>query len=298
VKNNRAFSTRSDRLLGAFLVVFVWFWVIVVAYPLVYVVAASLSSPRAVISGRVWLWPVEPTLMAYRAVFANKQLLTGFANSSLYMVVGTAISLVLTVFAAYPLSRKELRGRGAINGLFLFTMIFSGGMIPSYLLVKDLGMRDTIWSMVLPSAFSVWNMLIARTYFQTTIPDELYEAAELDGCSDFRFLGRIVLPLSGPILAVVGLYYAIGLWNGYFNALLYIDSLRLYPLQLVLRNILVLGNIDISMLQDFEAMARKQGLADLLKYAVIVVASLPVMVMYPFVQKFFVKGVMVGAMKG
>jgi putative aldouronate transport system permease protein len=290
--------SRADRLLGAFFAVFIWFWVIVIAYPLIYVVAASFSSPQAVISGKVWLWPVQPTLRAYRAVFANGQLLTGFVNSTIYMVLGTAISLVLTVFAAYPLSRKELGGRGLINGLFLFTMIFSGGMIPSYLLVKDLGLRDTIWSMVLPSAFSVWNMLIARTYFETTIPDELYEAAELDGCSDFRFLGRIVLPLSGPILAVIGLYYAVGLWNGYFNALLYIDSQRLYPLQLVLRNILVLGNIDISMLQDFEAMTRKQGLADLLKYAVIVVASLPVMVMYPFVQRFFVKGVMVGAMKG
>ena len=298
MRSRNLYVTRSDRALTLFLDGFLWFWTLVVAYPLVYVLSASLSSPQAVIGGKVWLLPVEPTLRAYQAVFRNKMILTGFANSTLYMVLGTAISLVLTVFAAFPLSRRELAGRKALNALFLFTMIFSGGMIPTYLVVKDLGLRNTVWAVVLPSAFSVWNMIITRTYFQTNIPDELYEAAQLDGCSDFRFLRRVVLPLSGPILAVIGLYYAVGLWNGYFNALLYIDSQRLYPLQLVLRDILVLSNMDMSMMQDFSEMLRKQGLASLLKYAVIVVASLPVMLAYPFVQRFFVKGVMVGAMKG
>jgi len=298
MRSRNLYVTRSDRALTLFLDGFLWFWTLVVAYPLVYVLSASLSSPQAVIGGKVWLLPVEPTLRAYQAVFRNKMILTGFANSTLYMVLGTAISLALTVFAAFPLSRRELAGRKALNALFLFTMIFSGGMIPTYLVVKDLGLRNTVWAVVLPSAFSVWNMIITRTYFQTNIPDELYEAAQLDGCSDFRFLRRVVLPLSGPILAVIGLYYAVGLWNGYFNALLYIDSQRLYPLQLVLRDILVLSNMDMSMMQDFSEMLRKQGLASLLKYAVIVVASLPVMLAYPFVQRFFVKGVMVGAMKG
>ncbi|HOX31406.1 MAG TPA: carbohydrate ABC transporter permease [Spirochaetales bacterium] len=298
MRSRNLYVTRSDRALTLFLDGFLWFWTLVVAYPLVYVLSASLSSPQAVIGGKVWLLPVEPTLRAYQAVFRNKMILAGFANSTLYMVLGTAISLALTVFAAFPLSRRELAGRKALNALFLFTMIFSGGMIPTYLVVKDLGLRNTVWAVVLPSAFSVWNMIITRTYFQTNIPDELYEAAQLDGCSDFRFLRRVVLPLSGPILAVIGLYYAVGLWNGYFNALLYIDSQRLYPLQLVLRDILVLSNMDMSMMQDFSEMLRKQGLASLLKYAVIVVASLPVMLAYPFVQRFFVKGVMVGAMKG
>jgi multiple sugar transport system permease protein/putative aldouronate transport system permease protein len=290
--------TLSDRALSVFMTAFLWFWLVVVAYPLVYVVSSSLSSPEAVIAGSVWFLPVEPTLRAYRAVFNNRNIMRGFFNSTVYMALGTAISLTLTVLAAFPLSRKEFVGRRFFNGLFLFTMIFSGGMIPTYLVVKDLGLRDTIWAMVLPSAFSVWNMLITRTYFQTTIPDELYEAAQIDGCSDFRFLYRIALPLSGPILAVIGLYYAVGLWNGYFNALLYIDSQRLYPLQLVLRDILILSDFDIGMMQDFNELLRKQGLANLLKYAVIVVASLPVMIAYPFVQQYFVKGVMVGATKG
>jgi multiple sugar transport system permease protein/putative aldouronate transport system permease protein len=298
MKSHNAYSCRSDRILGIVMKVFLWSWVIVIAYPLVFVVSASFSSPQAVITGKVWLWPVEPTLKAYRAVFTNPKILTGFLNSTIYMVVGTAVSLVLTVCAAFPLSRKEFAGRGFFNGLFIFTMIFSGGMIPTYLVIKDLGMRNTIWAVILPSAFSVWNMIITRTYFQTTIPDELYEAAGIDGCSDFRFLARVVLPLSGPILAVIGLYYGVGLWNSYFNALLYIDTQALYPLQLVLRDILILGNLDISMMQDFNELLRKTGLASLLKYAVIVVASVPVMVAYPFVQRFFVKGVMVGAMKG
>ncbi len=215
-----------------------------------------------------------------------------------HTVLGTAISLVLTVCAAYPLSRKELVGRRFFNGLFLFTMLFSGGMIPTYLVVKDLGLRNTIWAMVIPSAFSVWNMIVTRTYFQTTIPDELYEAAQLDGCSDFRFLRSVVIPLSGPILAVIGLYYAVGQWNSYFNALLYIDTPKLYPLQLVLRDILVLNNTDMTMMQDVNEMIRKLGLANQLKYAVIVVASVPVMLVYPFVQRYFIKGTMVGAIKG
>jgi putative aldouronate transport system permease protein len=298
MKKRTVYATGADRVLSVFLNAFLWFWIVVIAYPLIYVVAASFSSSHAVISGKVWLWPVEPSLRAYRAVFNNGQILSGFYNSTVYMVLGTAISLVLTVLAAYPLSRKELVGGRIFSGLFLFTMLFSGGLIPTYLVVKDLGLRNTIWAMILPSAFSVWNMIITRTYFQTAIPDELYEAAQLDGCSDFRFLNRIVLPLSGPILAVIGLYYAVGNWNGYFNALLYLDASRLYPLQLVLRDILVLGNIDISMVKDFDEMVRKQGLADLLKYAVIVVASVPVMVLYPFIQRYFVKGVMIGAVKG
>ncbi|MEC0176989.1 carbohydrate ABC transporter permease [Paenibacillus favisporus] len=271
---------------------------IVVLYPLVFVVSASFSSSTAVLSGRVWLWPVEPTLEGYRAVFKNAMVVKGFLNTMFYTVAGTGINLVLSVMAAYPLSRKDFRGRNGFMLLFVFTMMFSGGLIPSYLLVKDLGMIDTVWAMLLPTALSVWNVIIMRTYFQTTIPDELLEASQLDGCSDLRFLLRIVLPLSGPILAVIALFYAVGHWNQYFNAMIYLKRAELYPLQLVLRDILVQNEVNIDMLGDAKTAAARQGLRELLKYSLIVVTSFPLLVVYPFVQKFFVKGVMIGSLKG
>ncbi|MET3544720.1 multiple sugar transport system permease protein/putative aldouronate transport system permease protein [Paenibacillus favisporus] len=271
---------------------------IVVLYPLVFVVSASFSSSTAVLSGRVWLWPVEPTLEGYRAVFKNAMVVKGFINTMFYTVAGTGINLVFSVMAAYPLSRKDFRGRNGFMLLFVFTMMFSGGLIPSYLLVKDLGMIDTVWAMLFPAALSVWNVIIMRTYFQTTIPDELLEASQLDGCSDLRFLLRIVLPLSGPILAVIALFYAVGHWNQYFNAMIYLKRAELYPLQLVLRDILVQNEVNIDMLGDAKTAAARQGLRELLKYSLIVVTSFPLLVVYPFVQKFFVKGVMIGSLKG
>ncbi|WP_145018617.1 carbohydrate ABC transporter permease [Paenibacillus sp. Y412MC10] len=271
---------------------------IVVLYPLIFVVSASFSSSTAVLSGRVWLWPVEPTLEGYRAVFKNAMVVKGFLNTMFYTVAGTGINLVFSVMAAYPLSRKDFRGRNGFMLLFVFTMMFSGGLIPSYLLVKDLGMIDTVWAMLLPAALSVWNVIIMRTYFQTTIPDELLEASQLDGCSDLRFLLRIVLPLSGPILAVIALFYAVGHWNQYFNAMIYLKRAELYPLQLVLRDILVQNEVNIDMLGDAKTAAARQGLRELLKYSLIVVTSFPLLVVYPFVQKFFVKGVMIGSLKG
>lgn len=271
---------------------------IVVLYPLIFVVSASFSSSTAVLSGRVWLWLVEPTLEGYRAVFKNAMVVKGFLNTMFYTVAGTGINLVFSVMAAYPLSRKDFRGRNGFMLLFVFTMMFSGGLIPSYLLVKDLGMIDTVWAMLLPAALSVWNVIIMRTYFQTTIPDELLEASQLDGCSDLRFLLRIVLPLSGPILAVIALFYAVGHWNQYFNAMIYLKRAELYPLQLVLRDILVQNEVNIDMLGDAKTAAARQGLRELLKYSLIVVTSFPLLVVYPFVQKFFVKGVMIGSLKG
>lgn len=271
---------------------------IVVLYPLIFVVSASFSSSTAVLSGRVWLWPVEPTLEGYRAVFKNAMVVKGFINTMFYTVAGTGINLVFSVMAAYPLSRKDFRGRNGFMLLFVFTMMFSGGLIPSYLLVKDLGMIDTVWAMLLPAALSVWNVIIMRTYFQTTIPEEILEASQLDGCSDLRFLLRIVLPLSGPILAVIALFYAVGHWNQYFNAMIYLKRADLYPLQLVLRDILVQNEVNIDMLGDAKTAAARQGLRELLKYSLIVVTSFPLLVVYPFVQKFFVKGVMIGSLKG
>lgn len=288
----------ADRLFTIFNYIMLTLVLILVLYPLIYVVSASFSSSSAVLSGRVWLWPVEPTLEGYKAVFKNAMVLKGFTNTIFYTLAGTAINLVLSVMAAYPLSRKDFRGRNVFMLLLVFTMLFNGGLIPTYLIVKDLGMIDTVWAMLIPSALSVWNVIIMRTYFQTTIPNELLEASQLDGCSDFRFLRSIVLPLSGPILAVIALFYAVGHWNQYFNAMIYLKRSDLYPLQLVLRDILVQNEVNIDMLGDAKTAAARQGLRELLKYSLIVVTSVPLLVVYPFLQKFFVKGVMIGSIKG
>lgn len=288
----------ADRLFTIFNYVMLSLVLMIVLYPLIYVVSASFSSSSAVLSGRVWLWPVEPTLDGYKAVFKNAMVIKGFMNTVFYTLAGTAINLILTVMAAYPLSRKDFKGRNAFMLLFVFTMLFNGGLIPTYLIVKDLGMIDTVWSMLVPAALSVWNVIIMRTYFQTTIPNELLEASQLDGCSDFRFLRSIVLPLSGPILAVIALFYAVGHWNQYFNAMIYLKRADLYPLQLVLRDILVQNEVNIDMLGDAKTAAARQGLRELLKYSLIVVTSVPLLVVYPFLQKFFVKGVMIGSIKG
>ncbi len=274
------------------------FFFLTVLYPLVYILSASFSSSDAVISGKVWLWPVDPGLKGYKAVFEYKAIWIGFGNSLLYTVVGTVINVILTIVAAYPLSRKDFVFRNGIMFIFVFTIMFSGGIIPNYLLVKDLGLLDTRWSMILPSALSVFNVIITRTYFQTNIPHEMLEASQVDGCTDWKFLLRIVLPLSGPIIAVITLFYAVGHWNSYFNALLYLKDRSLYPLQLVLRSILVQNQIDPSMVTSEEDLVARQGLADLLKYSLIVVATVPVLIIYPFVQKHFVKGVMIGSIKG
>ncbi|WP_309119937.1 carbohydrate ABC transporter permease [Paenibacillus sp.] len=271
---------------------------IVVAYPLIYVVSASFSSTYAVMSGKVWLWPVEPSLEGYKAIFKNNNVLTGFANTFLYTAAGTLLNVVMTILAAYPLSRRDFRGRAGFMLLLVFTMMFNGGLIPTYLLVKELSMLDTIWSLIVPTALSVWNVIIMRTYFQTTIPHELLEASQLDGCNDFRFLLRIVLPLSGPIVAVIALFYGVGHWNQYFNAMIYLKNPDLYPLQLVLRDILIQNEVNIEMLGDAKTAAARQGLRELLKYSLIVVTSVPLLIVYPFVQKFFVKGVMIGSIKG
>jgi putative aldouronate transport system permease protein len=288
-KGDARFTWLNYALLGLF--------VITILYPLIYIISASFSSYHALISGKVWLWPVEPTLEGYIAVFKYKLIWTGFRNSLFYTIAGTLINVVMTLLAAYPLSRKDLDGRNALMFLFVFTTMFSGGLIPTYLLVKDIGILNTQWAMLLPGALNVWNMVVTRTYFQTAIPDEMLEAAKIDGCSDFRFLWKIVLPLSGPIIAVITLFYAVGHWNQFFNALIYLKQQSLYPLQIVLRDILVQNEVDVSML-DTEDAAKREGLRELLKYALIVVSSVPMLVVYPFVQKHFVKGVMVGSLKG
>ena len=271
---------------------------LVVFLPLVYIVSASFSDPQAVISNEVWFLPVRPTLRGYQAVFKNRNILTGFANSFYYMIVGTLVNIVMTVMCAYPLSRKEFTARNKVAMIFVFTMYFSGGLIPTYMLVNSLGLVNTRWSMIIPSAMSTYNMIICRTYFVNSIPDELYEAGQLDGCTPFKYLLRVVVPLSKPILAVLVLYYGVTKWNSYFDAMIYLKSQTMVPLQIVLRDILILNQVDYTMISDASAIAAQRGLTDLLKYSTIVVAFLPVLCIYPFVQKYFVKGVMIGAVKG
>ncbi|WP_245708601.1 carbohydrate ABC transporter permease [Ruania alba] len=270
-------------------------FLLVVLLPLIYIVASSFSDPLAVSSGEVFLWPVDFTLRGYEAVLSDPQILTGYANSLFYTVVGTLISVTFTVAIAYPLSRRDLFGRNVITMGVVFTMLFSGGLIPTYLVVQSLGMLDTRWALLLPQAIGVWQVIIARSFFRTSIPDELAEAAQLDGARDLRFLWSVVLPLSKPLLAVIALMYAIFQWNSYFDALLYIRDSDLQPLQIVLRNILIVGSgsgMDVG-----DAIARQQ-MADLVKYSLIVVSSVPVLLIYPFVARHFTKGVMVGSVKG
>ncbi|WP_100405516.1 carbohydrate ABC transporter permease [Bacillus solitudinis] len=288
----------SDKIFAAMNTIFLCIVALIVLYPLIYIVSASFSSPSAVLSGKVWLWPVEPTLKGYKAVFEYKRVWTGFANSLFYTTVGTMLNVTITVMAAYALSRKDLVGRNLVMMLCVFTMLFHAGIIPIYLVVQELGLLNTRWAMILPTALAVWNLIIARTFFQVTIPDELLEAAQIDGCSDFKFFFKVVVPLSAPIIAVLTLFYAVGHWNQYFQALLYIRDPNLFPLQIILRDILIRNEVDASMIADVRAAAEQDGLRQLLKYSLIVIASIPVLVIFPFVQKHFVKGVMIGSLKG
>lgn len=271
---------------------------LIVLLPLIYVMAASFSSPASVVRGDVWLWPVNPSLRGYQAVFKNPKIGIGFYNSFFYLIAGTAVNLVMTILCAYPLTRKEFKARKLVGALLVFTMYFNGGMVPTYMVVQKLGLLNTRWAMIIPVAMSVWNVILCRTYISSTIPDEMYEAASIDGCGPFYFMIRIVIPLSAPILAVLALYYGTSHWNTYFNALIYLNRAKLQPLQLVLREILVQNKIDPTMVVDVRELSERQGLTDLLKYSVIVVATVPMMCVYPFVQKYFIRGVMIGAVKG
>lgn len=291
-------ESKGDRLFVAFVYLFLTLILVIVAVPLIYILSSSVSSPQAVTSGKVWLFPVDFTLDGYKAVFRNPQIGVGYLNSLFYTVVGTVVNVALTIMLGYPLAKKTLYGRSFFMVMLVITMMFDGGLIPYYLIVKDLHLLDTRWAMILPGAMGVFQVIVARTFFQTTIPDELSEAAELDGCSDIRFIFSIVLPLSKPIIAVMTLMYAVGHWNAYFDALIFLRSPDLFPLQIILRNILILNTVDASMMANVNQMQAQQGLKDLIKYSLIVVASAPVLIIYPFVQKHFVKGVMIGSLKG
>jgi putative aldouronate transport system permease protein len=299
VKNRSIRLSMGDRLFVFFNYLFLGLCFVVVAYPLIYIVSASVSDSNAVITGKVWLWPVGFDFRAYETVFESKVILTGYINSFLYTVAGTALNLVMTTLAAYPLARRDFYGKKVFTWYFLFTMFFSGGLIPFYIIMNSLHLVNNFLSMIVPGAISIWNMIIMRTFFQSTIPNEMYEAAHLDGCSDFRILVIIVLPLSKAIIAVMTLYYAVWHWNDYFTALIFITNPKLFNLQLILRDLLILNQLDSQLMhQSASSMAARQGMFELLRYAVIVVASVPVLMIYPFVQKYFIKGVMIGSLKG
>ena len=297
MKTRRIAEPRTDRIFLFCVYLLLGVFLLVVLLPLLYILASSFSSPEAVSSGRVLFWPVDFTLRGYDAVFQNPQVVQGYLNSLFYTVVGTIVSVTMTIAIAYPRSRRTLVGRNVVMTMILFTMLFTGGLIPTYLVVQSAGLLDTRWALIIPQAIGVWQVIIARTYFRTAIPEELVEAAQLDGCGDLRFLWSVVIPLAKPMIAVVALMYAIMQWNSYFDALIYLKNPDLFPLQLVLRNILILNTTGGGAV-DASVVIQRQELADLLKYSLIVVASVPVLLIYPFVARYFTKGIMIGAVKG
>ena len=292
------YMSMPDKIFTIFNYTILTLVLIVIAYPLIFVVSASFSDPQAVVRGDVLLLPVNPTLRGYQAVFKNGKILTGFMNSVFYLVVGTCLNLVMTMLCAYPLSRKEFKARGFISLFFVFTMYFSGGMVPTYILVNKLGLLNTRLAMIIPTAMSTYNMIICRTYIVNSIPDELYEASQMDGCTPFKYMMKVIVPLSKPILAVLTLYYGVAKWNDYFNAMLFLYKDELQPLTIIMKEILIMGKVDMTQVTDASAVAKLQGMSELLKYSTMVVATLPVLMLYPLIQKHLVKGVMIGAVKG
>ena len=292
------YMSMPDKIFTIFNYTILTLVLIVIAYPLIFVVSASFSDPQAVIRGDVLLLPVNPTLRGYQAVFKNGKILTGFMNSVFYLVAGTCLNLVMTMLCAYPLSRKEFKARGFISLFFVFTMYFSGGMVPTYILVNKLGLLNTRLAMIIPTAMSTYNMIICRTYIVNSIPDELYEASQMDGCTPFKYMMKVIVPLSKPILAVLTLYYGVAKWNDYFNAMLFLYKDELQPLTIIMKEILIMGKVDMTQVTDASAVSKLQGMSELLKYSTMVVATLPVLMLYPLIQKHLVKGVMIGAVKG
>lgn len=288
----------NDKLFYFFTTLILTLFFLLVLYPCIYVISASFSTGTAVQSGKAILFPVDFSLEGYRTVFHTPTVWLGFKNSLFYTLVGTLINITMTLTAAYCLSRHDLYGRNFIMLLFTFTMFFNGGMIPHYILVQKLGFLNTVWALLIPGAIGVYNLIVCKTFIQNTIPTDLLEAAQIDGCSDFMYFIRIVLPLSKAIIAVLVLFYGVRHWNSYFSAMIYLNDKNLYPLTLFLREILMADQIDPSTVSDPEMQAKLAQSAGVIKYALIVVSMVPVLLIYPFIQKYFVKGVMIGSVKG
>ncbi len=293
----KLYRTLPDRILLGCIWAMLIFIMVVILVPVLFIIASSFSDAKAVSAGRVFLWPVDFSLAGYQVIFQSPNIVRAFANSVAYTAVGTVVSVSLTLLAGYPLSRTDLRIRGFVMFLFTVTMFFSGGMIPTYLVVSKLKLIDSFWAMILPSAMGVWNVILIKTYIQSSIPGEIYESASIDGCSDWKYFIQMVIPLSKPIIAVMILLYAVGKWNDFFSGLLYLNDVNKQPLQLLLRNILVTNDAAGMQLSLTEQMNR-QELKTLLQYSLIIVSSVPVMILYPFIQKYFVKGIMMGSIKG
>lgn len=267
---------------------------LVFLYPFYYIISASFSDPASVIESPLLLYPVKFTLTAYKLLLSTSKIWLGYYNSIIYTVCGTALNVTVTLLAAYALSRQELAGRRVVLFFIVITLFFNGGMIPTYLVVKTLGMLDTRWALIVSGAVTTWNLLITRTFLETNIPQELRDAAEVDGAGEFTFFTKIALPLSRPIIAVIALFYGSGHWNAYFNALIYIRQRDLYPLQVFLREMLILDQ-NTDMMGDVTD--ERVLVALTLKFAIMVVAIAPLLLVFPFVQRFFVKGVLIGALK-
>ena len=293
----------NDRIFVVVNSLIITFFAVITLYPLIYILSASFSDPNAVASGKMILWPVNASLRAYKYVLGYKEVWIGYANTILYTVLGTLMNLIATVPYAYALSRKDLSGRKFFTILYMIPMYFGGGMVPAYLNIRDLGLLDTRMILMLAGLVTTYNLIIARTFFISTIPWELHEAAFMDGCNDFRLLWKVVLPLSRPILVVLMLYYGVGHWNSYFNAMIYLRDRNKYPLQVFLKEILTQGQFNSTIdgymsAEEILEMTRLADTANMVKYAIIVVSTVPMVLVYPFLQKYFEKGAMIGSVKG
>jgi putative aldouronate transport system permease protein len=295
-------STTSDKVFMAFNYLFVIVATLLVLYPLIYIISASVSNPLAILKGQMWLFPKGFTWKGYERIFANRDIWMGYKNTIIYTVASVAVNLFVTIPCAYALTRPELFGKNLFIKFMMVTMFFSGGMIPSYLLVKNLGMLNTMWALIIPGATSVYNIIVTRSFFETSIPRELEESAIVDGASDFTIFFKIVLPLSAPIIAVIALFVGVGRWNGFMDALIYLSDRSKYPLQMILRELLILqdmsSNTSSANASVQMAAFQKAQLAAVIKYGVMIVSTLPIIVVYPFLQRFFVKGMLVGSLKG
>lgn len=295
---NRVRLSRQDKTYYSVVYTLVTLLTLIVLLPLINVLACSFSAPEAVASGKVLLWPVSFSVSGYERVFNTDEIWIGYANTLYYTIVGTFVNVFVTMICAYPLARRGLPYKSFFSFLFAFTMLFSGGLVPTYLLARSLHLLNTRLALIIPGAMGVYQMIVTRTFLVANIPQELLEMSQIDGCNDFRFFWSFVLPLSKAVIAVTAMQYAVGHWNSWFSAFLYLSDDKKYPLQMMLRRILVMNQIKASDYVDEETLVAMEGMADLLKYSLIVVATVPILCAYPFIQKYFVKGIMIGSLKG
>lgn len=296
-KSEFARQAPEDKVLLVVCFIILALFLVAIIAPVVYIILASFVDPITLQNQGLTFDFSKWTLTAYERVMTNAQIWIGFRNALFYSIASTALSVVITLLAAYPMSRPDFKGKGIYNLLFMITMFFGGGLIPTYLLISDLNMLDTIWALIVPGAFSVWNMIVARTYYQG-IPRDLEEAASIDGASEMTYFFRILIPVCTPIIATIAMWCFVGMWNSYFDAMIYLKDSNKFPLQLVLRSILIQSQPEPGMVSDMQSTAERAQLAELLKYATIIISSLPLLIMYPFFQKYFDSGIMAGAVKG